>query len=328
MLRPLTFIVSSTIGWNPGDELIFAGVRELVQSSLEGYPLNWVLYNRHPCLKLCDRKIYSNNIADQFVIPDAFIGAGTPEWFGPNCEVFYTRVLETKKPLYLIGVGCGQDASLFKEIEKQAFREYGKLFITRDWHAYQALTDLGLEAKCMLCPSAFYQESERHNQIETIGLVMQTDQIGLHGIDSQTYNDMLEVYNSLGKDYRIIIICHFIEEFLTLRERLPEADIRYSFNLEDLIRHYYDCDAIISTRLHGALLALSLGMPSALTNLTTRCLLAYEPAKDLMFLGHPKEAEDYVRNVDSVYVSAKIQTDLQNLKSEYVHILQESMRTL
>jgi len=98
----MNILVSSTRQWNPGDEFILMGVRNLFEEALGPGVRNWILYDRNPDLfvdgfSTHQRKetIWSNSYHhDSPECFDMALVAGTPEWMGRPLEDFYGAVTQ------------------------------------------------------------------------------------------------------------------------------------------------------------------------------------------------------------------------------------------
>jgi hypothetical protein len=143
---PINILVSSTRQWNPGDEFIFFGVRNLLEKAIGDRKINWILYDRHPDLNVngFKKRIHRNNLLhnsfhkhnSRFL--DLAVIAGTPEWFGPPLIQFYDAVIKSNLPLFLIGVGYIDAPIKFSARELHCFQKLAQVITTRDEYASQA----------------------------------------------------------------------------------------------------------------------------------------------------------------------------------------------
>jgi len=102
--------------------------------------------------------------------------AGTPEWFGPPMEEFYTRVREGELPLLVLGVGYIDSPINFTEDELYCFKNHLKVATFRDEYASRALAQININHEILPCPALFASKHENiPNNIGRIGFILQTN---------------------------------------------------------------------------------------------------------------------------------------------------------
>ena len=123
------------------------------------------------------------------------------------------------------------------------------------------------------CPALFAAHSESLRREKTkVALSMQGSREGNGQPLSQPVFDYTQaLFNALADRYDCALICHYADELWELapvfESRLP---ILYSYDPKDYAALYGDFDLTVTTRVHGAGLAASLGMPSLLLKHSTR----------------------------------------------------------
>lgn len=282
-------IFSSTRGWNPGDEFILMGIRNLLRLADVDYME--ILYNRHPAIRtvfpLTDKVlkgasfIFAQNPDMQMKqygagktiphfdnsffpikhrIADYVIFAGTPEWAGKRNRQLYRYALENEIPGALLGIGL---ANSIAESERQYISKYAELITTRDDEAYQQLKDFG--AIRSVCPALFCaQYTNPISDINRIGIVFQGTRIWANSIPQTMLATLVPIYRELIHNGAMLICHHFADMTEAIDIFGEDAPILYSSNPEQLLQLYSHFDLIIGTRLHGIGAAASYGIPGIL----------------------------------------------------------------
>ena len=159
-------VYSSTLGWNPGDEIILHGLRNLIN-----IPHNPIIFNRSPRRLAClenhfEAQGYPEGASHRFRyardLVDHFIFAGTPD-YGYTSRSMYRDIQQTGKDFSFIGVGTSVPPETVEEIarifeipasieslNRHVFSK-AKVKITRDTQAHSVLD--GSHVIC--CPSFF-----------------------------------------------------------------------------------------------------------------------------------------------------------------------------
>ncbi len=273
-INTMNILVSSTRQWNPGDEFILMGVRNLFEEALGPVGINWVLYDRNPDLfvdgfSTHQRKetIWGNSYHHDS--PECFnlaLVAGTPEWMGRPLEGFYSTVRRGRLPLYIIGAGYIDAPIVFSEDEMYCLKNTLKLAITRDEYASRALNEIGVQHEILPCPALFAStwESVPH-VVKKIGFIIQTNKTVNQKVTEELSYACAHTVNQLRKKgFEVDVVCHYIDEFVEFTKVL--SPVRYSYDSLDYIDMIGSYDLVLSTRLHGAILANSMGKPAIMLN--------------------------------------------------------------
>lgn len=273
--KTFNVLFSSTRQWNPGDEYIFFGCRNLFEEFFPNKKINWVLYDRNPDLFVSvydpthKDLIYSNVFCNQTITGSVFdmaLVAGSPEWFGKPLEKFYNVVVKKKISLVVLGAGYINAPINFTNQEIIAFRKQAKLITVRDENAVAGFASASISCENLPCPALFASKTcNTVRSINKIGLILQTDKTSNQSIKTELKISVVNAFRELKKKgFEVDIICNYIDELLEFSDICP--NIRYSYNAEDYIKITDEYDLIVSTRLHGAILANSLGKPAIIIN--------------------------------------------------------------
>lgn len=278
-------VFSSTRQWNPGDEIILFGVRNLLDEI--GIKYNPLLFNRNPDV----RNEYVNmaqNMAesedsittriktamkDNSIKPwqsyeniDAIVFAGTPEWQSMRSRELFAKAVEYRVPVFFIGID-------FAWTEKtrliSSVLEKSKLLSVRNPDVVDSFRMENKLAVCKVCPSLFSSLYEKKvEKVDTIGLIYRAqDGVLSHGNgwSEEQYYAQVNLYRRIAKEYpqcRVIIICHYIDEVFLAEKEFADCEVRYSYDSAEYIKIYAECDLVVGSRIHGIGIASSLCIPS------------------------------------------------------------------
>ena len=331
-LKPLQIVCSSTRQWNPGDEWIACGIRRLFRALYPERPLNWILYDRAPdCFvepwTAPDRKpnLLANSLQprDGCLIPDLLVIAGTPEWLGPHVQTLACLHRAHPSPVFYLGIDYPSSDLPCTPDDLHMLSQ--ALILTRGTLATQSLRALGFQPRRLPCPALFAAPIEYPaRSLESIAVVLQSDTGGLHAISPDLKTRMLHLLPHLASRFRVKIVCNYIDEFLEFSRSL-DLPVCYSYDAADYCGILADCDLVISTRLHSALLANSLLKPAIVTNNGARITSAVE-ACPYIYVREPEEVPAFL-NSFAVEAPAR---DLLNWKriqeAEYLHLLRGALQ--
>jgi polysaccharide pyruvyl transferase WcaK-like protein len=288
-------IFSTTRQWNPGDEFILAGIRNLLREA--GISHNPAIYNRNPEIlqpyselnfaKSIRRTFPGKNFLSSFVRLDmwdnsfkfgmsgksfdACVIAGSPGWYGRESLPLYECVRENKIPVFFIGIGSHDQTSeaLTRNVEKTHIADIlstAKLITTRDSVTLGALARYG--AIRLPCPALLSVRTEKTiERVQKIALMYSTDRtVPNHKVPSKMFEKMVNAYRTIverfGGKYEIEFVAHYIDEMVDYNERkLFELPLRYSFDSAEYAGIYGEFDLVIGPRVHGVGIAASMGVP-------------------------------------------------------------------
>jgi hypothetical protein len=262
----MNILYNTTIGWNPGDELIFAGVKNIMDRLYGRH--NRIIYNRHP---LYERKpgdnCYTHPLGSDYI--DHIIFAGTPEWNSPTSLDMYKLIKENNVPFSYVGVGSSfHHPSVIKELYGH---EHRKVKHDRDWAnknvfskaTHKIVRDKNAQRDIygsnLICCPAFFADPKLDIETKTsknkvvVCVQFDTEICGVDPYIAQTVRDFA-AHNGLDT------VCHNYEDF-----RIATASglqPYYSTLSSDYFDFYKDYDLVISPRVHACGWASTLGIPS------------------------------------------------------------------
>lgn len=249
-------LLSTTLGHNPGDEIIAAGVMSIFRRKFS--KAEFVLYNRNPDLQHGPLRYARHDTIGNYQCAnvdlsyiDAVVIAGSPEWFGPPMEALYDALLENPKPLYVIGIGLGDPESNLIPLEQKILSQ-ASLITTRSTETTAFLAGYGIASHALPCP-AFLWTEPRDVPIfpDSQLLIPQAPGTGWHEVNENCLTGIssgdrllcvhvkeLKYYSGLGHK------CKYAQS---------PSEFRSAFTLRT---------SAFSTRLHGAIGALAMGVPA------------------------------------------------------------------
>jgi hypothetical protein len=331
----MNILFSSTRQWNPGDEFILFGVRNLLQEALKGQRINWILYDRNPDLfvdgfsnPVHKERIWENSYhhGDSKCLDMAVI-AGTPEWMGLPLKGFYKAVKEGNLPLIVLGVGYIDAPITFSEDELYSFRNLLKVVTVRDEYASRAFNEIGIHHEILPCPALFASLNETlPAEIKKIGFIIQTSKTANQSVPEELSHASAHAVKQLRNErFEVELVCHYIDELVEFARSL--APVRYSYDARDYINILNDYDLIISTRLHGAILANSLGKPALMLNTEdSRCkgTLSLFP---FIYISGPDAIMDAMSQIDLTGLNRLVDWKAE-MKGEYLRLLKSALLEL
>lgn len=239
----MNIVYSQTKQWNPGDELILQGIRNLVPKHH-----TFIIFNRHPHINFRSRNgdnSYCFGVGDEII--DHVIFAGSPEYQTfPNNDI-YDLIKKTNVNFSYIGVGG-------RQIIDRPF-EKATISIGRDTNASKLPNGILLP-----CPSIFANKKlhlEPKISKERIGFCFQTGVKYIcspHGSAHQTSVRFIEKYKPL-------VICHSYPDYVESINRGWKSF--YSSDFLDYHRIYeQEVDVVVGTRIHGSGWAANYAVPN------------------------------------------------------------------
>ena len=328
--------------WNCGDDFIAFGVSNLIRNAAD-FPINFIAYNRAPELhqlrisslkfKHNDQEIslnlkqFNNTVLwalnnswspdlDLSLI-DYVIFAGTPEWLGSMVEPLNSAIIrsETAVPWSYLGVG------VFEKIVKLKFSELSRLdqlmlkgadyISVRDQKAQSLLEPV--QSDVLPCPALFASKTtQQRRSKKKLALCGQ----GMHRrqkIDPKTFEFTVRFFKRLIDHYDCTLVCHYIDDLYALRHlNIPAL---YSYDAKDYLEIYKQFDLNITTRVHGAGLCASLGVPSIVVKHSERSGTV-QGFKSCTIEPSLEKIDEYMDMVASFNVSQKSE-DLIEHKNKY-----------
>ncbi len=283
---------------NCGDEFILFGTQNIVSSLQPQY--NAIILNKNVevCRRLQFRKksldldihqlnekvsvnleklcfgqepLHDDSFADYYSLDfiDAVVFAGTPEWVAYKLIPLYEKLESYRGPIFFLGLGYHEGFDrvpysrlepVFKKIHKKA-----SALIVRDRLILDYLKP-EINAVFLPCPALFSSPHHKKiEKIEKIGFTLQakSGDAKVNSVPDHTYYFSLKLLEEISKYYEVEVVCHWIEDLIYLHQDLGEKyPLRYSYDAKNYLDIYDSYDLVISTRIHGAGMAASLGIPS------------------------------------------------------------------
>lgn len=266
-----TILISTTTSHNPGDEIIKLGVAKLLRQSW-GEDIQFVHYDRNPDLQIGDgdQRSQRAGLVGNYATPgnmeevlrhcDAVVLAGSPEWCGMPLYTLYNAIsrVSPTKPLYALGIGCGSPWTVLSPLDKTILSRPQTRIVTRSVETTAFLQAHGIESVALPCPAIMAYERSWARDRGTL-IIAQKPGHGWHEVQPATLTGLDEL---LACNEQADILCVHVKEFLYYKDKYPNRRVLYASNEQSFFEsatRYTEC---ISTRLHGAIAALSLGIPT------------------------------------------------------------------
>ncbi len=278
-----TILFSSTLGWNPGDEIILMGIEALLQEL--GCLYHKKIFDRNP-RHLKHSTDWLNSSYDEF---DYIVFSGTPGWWQEiprisdysnsrnflrhtlrSCHLrlsdrsndpLLNCLLSTGKRCSAIGVGSSKLPEPGPKI-RRVLQNNTDFFSVRDFQTRNAFLEF---APVLLpCPAFFSSQRNKPKQeLDKIGITLQALNSNHILISKQKMTPILESINKLASTFsNIEFICHAEKDISFVKEHFSSYPVHYADCGEDLLAIYDQFDFVASTRLHGCVAAMSLGIPT------------------------------------------------------------------
>jgi len=251
------WLINTSYGWNPGDDLIREGVFNLLRLS-QVTPK--VFVNRGQT-KVNDKtvpiwKILRNFESTEHLVSQAtgIIMAGSPEWVD-FFEDFYIQASAYNVPIYMVGIGMrsvSKDANNLVNSVKHLI----KGATVRDKHASAALKSCGIESQWF--PDPAFSASYTIPTSKRYGLVVNYRSHGGNGTFKDTYDDKWrEIAKKYESDIEIVTV-HEQGEYKKAK-KIFSSPVFYSSDYTDYKYIYSNTKLYIGGRIHGATPVLSTG---------------------------------------------------------------------
>lgn len=265
----MRILISTTSNHNPGDVYIAEGVKRLLHLKY-GADLTFVEYNRNPDLQEVGEARYQRKgLVGNYWTPeskllkhmDTLVLAGSPEWFGPPLQTLYKAITEEHPqiPVLGIGIGLGHKWGTLSELDKAVLSRPETKLITRSEETMYMLKRDNIESIALPCPAVLAFDPWELGSPAIAGKTLCIAQKPGHGWHEvrESYLEGLE--EAVSRE----------AELLTIHVKEYEYFLDNGFNpmyaptVEDFRRIVSQYDHVLSTRLHGAIGALSLGCRAA-----------------------------------------------------------------
>ena len=292
----LNIAYKTTRQWNPGDEFILLGVRNIFNKAFGTH--NAVIYNCNPDVRPMEQvrgartwqlpldytQHHELAVADGYFrigfmdnsikfdsdlsYVDYAVFAGTPEILSHRVLNFYEHIINHQLPCFVLGAGYWETPGRNQSnVLKQA-----KLLTFRSVSLAQKSQYDGYNAQYSPCPALCSATFEKTIQTpQEVGLVFSigaNNSVPFAAVneDCASYIQKLYPYliQQLSRTVKFRVICHYIDELATAHQifRPFNIPVYYSYEAKDYFDIYAACDFVLSSRVHGCGIAASLGIPS------------------------------------------------------------------
>lgn len=265
----MRILVSTTEGHNVGDRLILEGCKRLLRLRY-GPDIEYVEFNRLPDLQEpAEPRYQRKGLVGNYWTPeskllkymDMVVLAGSPEWFGAPMQTLYKAISDEVPhiPMLGIGIGLGHRWGMLSKLDKQVLSRPETKLITRSTETMEMLRRDNIESIALPCPAVLaFDPWTLHGPrtADTSLIIGQKPGHGWHEV-RESYLEGLE--EAVSRE----------AELLTIHVKEYEYFLDNGFNpmyaptVEDFRRIVSQYDHVLSTRLHGAIGALSLGCRAA-----------------------------------------------------------------
>lgn len=295
----MNILISTTTNWNPGDDFIRYGVKNLLNSLY--YDINYIHYDRNPDyfkpgiweMGTGHKSNVMNSNIDWSMI-NLVVLAGSPEFIhGPLKYIYDGLALNPHIPLLAIGVGYSFPVNNLQlnDNEKTVLSRDNTLIITRQYDLRDKLGDLlSKEVHCLPCPALFaHNKDMRGDQYSKLAILQSPA-----GNQSLSEEDKLNtIFNIEDSD----ILVHYIQDL----KSWPFA--YFSTEARDLLLRIIQYKEVLSNRLHGGVVALGAGSSVTFVNSSNRVQKALEPySKYINEDGFYEMTSDEVLEVKQEYI--------------------------
>lgn len=248
-------ILSTTSGWNLGDDLI----REGVYNVLEIDPKSSILWLNRNQISVKDKeegyrwtpqwRLQRNypQINDLIKYVNAFIVAGTPEWGNTLLKV-YKLCIKFNIPIYIVGVGMYQADYIINIIKKANEKKLIKGATVRDIWAMKYLKSANIDAKWFFDP-AFHANYKHEGKKE--------DVIFTPLLIDKFRDFYINLYEQIKEEISIISV-HEPFEYIRAKQ-LFEEPIFYNSDYKAYKSLYSACKYYIGGRSHGCIPVMASG---------------------------------------------------------------------
>lgn len=270
----MNILISTTSNWNPGDDFIRFGVKNLLNSVYSD--INYIHYDRNPDYFIPGtgdmgsghKSNIMNNPIDWSLV-DMVVLAGSPEFLhGPLTPIYDGLANNPHIPLLAIGVGYSfeMDRLTISDNESYVLIRDNTLIITRQYDLQEKLRVLlGNEIHCLPCPAVFASEWMQVDNGKTLAILQApTGPQGLGEEDEKYTTNYL-----WGKEFDKAF--HYIEDFKYYKSGF------YTSEAKDLLNRITEYSQIVSNRLHGGIVGIGAGAKVRFINTSNRVQKALEP---------------------------------------------------
>jgi len=237
------YLISTTYGWNLGDDLIREGCFNLLDITGDAcFFLDRTMLNNRKRTYQFQKN--TPPLDELCKASTSFIAAGTPEWYLGD---IFSACRENDLPIIIIGAGMGG-----RSLESS--KHLIKIATCRDHIAFKTFKNNGVEAKIFLDP-AFFCNLEHKNDTKKYDIVMnfRAGRGNGHDTFNPVYIDRFKKLYSQYRDRISIITAHEVQELIVAQSLFPDSNIFFSSDYRDYKKIYFNCKHYIGGRIHGCI---------------------------------------------------------------------------
>jgi len=254
----MNILLSTTTGWNIGDDFIRFGCQYLLEKYFQKTP-TYIYYDRNPDFFTPGIwQMGSNHKSNRMMNPinwkiiDLVVLAGSPEFLHGPLKPLYEGLMDNPHiPMIALGVGYSLPklSPLTKE-ELTVLKRPNVKISTRQESLKDQLQNVlqRNDIVALPCPALFCTDYklEYTTKEKDTGVIVQAPG-GFQAIDESLANKLLNIPGNK--------LCHYIKEYEWLQEKNIQAF--YNPEPEEFLKEIAKYKTIHSSRLHGCIAALS-----------------------------------------------------------------------
>jgi hypothetical protein len=239
-----TVLLSTTRQFNVGDDFIREGCRYLLDRVFPG--TQYVVWDRNPD-RLHRGQAAQGNSWHHLSLDgiDLIVIAGTPSWTCVEHRALFECAAREGVPIAFMGIGSAGHRPDQLEALDIAMLDQAQLVIARDRRA---------RVHVLPCPAVFARRRMSRTAV-TFGpvVVNQCDQVVNQRVPTTTMRSV----SAFARSRDLLLVCHYVHEMLVFRRQ--GYRVWYSYDWQDYVALYAATPTVVSTRLHGAVVAASYG---------------------------------------------------------------------
>lgn len=297
----MNILISTTTGWNIGDEFIRMGVQHLLEESL-GTGHTYIFYDRNPDYFVDypgNWEMGTNHFSNRMNGPikwdiiNLVVLAGSPEFVhGPLKNIYEGLATRPHIPLWAIGVGYSnkQMAPLTPD-ERAVLSRDNTLIIARQKDLVDQLPN---KVTVLPCPALYcIDKLQTYPSVSTRDTaVILSAPVGNQRISRKLYGKMLEIPGDK--------LVHYIDDFTFLAENKLSAF--YDPEPYVFLNRLKQYEVVHTTRLHGGIAALSNHKTTHFYHDNHRMEAALELFKPIIGNGKASEIAEFKMDVKKQYL--------------------------
>lgn len=257
----MNVLLSSTLGWNPGDDFIRFGCETLITAAAhrKDKAVNYFLYNRNPDLMVGPRypsTLKTDTVGDyvQNRVPeciDLVVACGSPEWATDAHEELHKAIIEKDLPYVMLGIGTVANTIRLSALDIAVMSRSNTHIVCRSAETAKFINEtLGMEkAEAQVCPALFCILVEWEKSIDVLQIPQVPYPIGGQSVK----REYLE-----GLDKNIPILAETWRE----AEHYTQAGFNvklYNYCAWTNMTSIGRAKKVVTTRLHAAVAGLAQG---------------------------------------------------------------------